>query len=335
MFSMAKAENNSTISKGKIIALVILIVVLAVVLPRLSGGSMKTMKEKTIPNAVKLAINNPTTKFTIGEVKEKSNVYEFKLKIGEGAAGQEYTSYITKDGKLLFTSAIDVEKLSKPQATPTPVKKVTCSDLPKTSTAKLTAYVVSNCPFGLQMQRLINKTISEQPELAKNIEVKYIGAVENGKITSMHGDAEAVENLKQICLREEQSNLYWPYVSCYMAKEGQGEACLSTAGVDQASLTACTADATRGLKYAQADFTAANKVGATGSPTLTINGKTVSEFDFGGRVADAMKQIVCCGSSTQAAFCKNSLSKDEIASSFSETDASGTTTSSAANCATQ
>jgi hypothetical protein len=283
-------------SRNKIIILVVLLIALVVIVPRLSlGVDSKTLKEKTIPNAVKLVIGNPETKFKVGDVKEKSGVYEFKLTIGEGSSAQEYVSYITKDGKLLFTSGVDIEKLTKPQSTPTPAKKASCDELPKETSAKLTAFVVADCPFGLQMQRLVNKAITEAPQLANSIEIRYIGSVENGKITSMHGDAEAQENLRQICLREEQEAKYWPYVNCYMKKEGQSNSCLASTGVDQGSLSACMSDSTRGLKYAQVDFDLANKFEISGSPTLLLNEKQkVSEFDFGGRVVDSMKQLVCC-----------------------------------------
>jgi len=38
----------------------------------------------------------------------------------------------------------------------------------------------------------------------------------NNTIKSMHGAAEAQENLRQICIREEQSGKYWDYVRCYI-----------------------------------------------------------------------------------------------------------------------
>ena len=330
-FSYAKEEKKS---RKKIYLLLLLIIIIAILVPKITSKSnLAKFKNETIPNAVKLAINNPDTKFTVGEVKEKSGVYEFKLTIGESSAGQQYTSFITKDGKLLFTSGIDIGALAKPSVTPAPAKKVTCNDLNKADKPNLTAFVVANCPFGLQMQRLFNKAIGEQPELATYLDVKYIGSIENGKITAMHGDEEAQENLRQICIREEQPALYWPYVACYMKAEGQSQSCLNSTGVDQTSLSGCTADAQRGLKYAQADFDMANKFNVTGSPTLILNNKdTVSEFDFGGRVADAVKQIACCGSKTQPAFCNKALSKDEVAASFSETGTASNNGSSAASC---
>jgi hypothetical protein len=320
-------------SRKKIYILLALIVLIAILIPRITGNASVTkFKKQVIPNAVKIAINNPQTKFSVGEVKEKSGVYEFKLTIGEGANSQQYTSYISKDGKLLFTSGIDIEKLGKPAATPTPAKKTSCNDLNKADKSSLTAFVVSNCPFGLQMQRVFNKAIADSSDIASYLKIKYIGSVSDGKITSMHGDEEAQENLRQICIREEQPALYWPYVSCYMKAQGQSQNCLNSTGVDQVSLGGCTADAQRGLKFAQADFDAANKFGVTGSPTLILNNKqTVSEFDFGGRVSDAVKQVVCCGSKTKPGFCSKTFSKTEVASSFSE-DGTATGANSAASC---
>jgi protein-disulfide isomerase len=329
-YSYAAEEKKS---RKKIYFLLLLIILIAILVPKItSKSSVEKFKNQIIPNAVKLAINNPQTKFTVKEVKETNGVYEFKLAIGDGAAAQSYTSYITKDGKLLFTSGINIDKLGKPAATPTPVKKTSCSDLPKTDKPNLTAFVVANCPFGLQMQRVFNKAIVEASDMANYLTVKYIGSIANGKISSMHGDEEAQENLRQICIREEQPSLYWPYVSCYMKAEGQSQNCLNSTGVDQTSLSGCTNDATKGLKYAQVDFDAANKFGVTGSPTLVLNNKqTVSEFDFGGRIPDSIKQILCCGTGNKPVFCSKALSKTEAASSFSE-DGAAAGGSSAASC---
>lgn len=300
-----------------------------------SGPSMASLKEKTLPDMIKKILGNANQKFKINSIKETNGVYEFELEL-QGATAQKYTSYITKDGKILFTSGIKLDDLNKQQgAQPTPEKKMSCNDLPKAEEASLTAFIVSNCPYGLQMQRVVKKALSEAPDLASNLAVKYIGAISNGKITSMHGDKEAQENLKQICIREEQSDKYWPYVSCYM-QEGKSEECSTTAGINKANLDSCISDPKRGLAFAQKDFDAANKFSIGGSPTLLLNNKQiVSEFDFGGRNANSLKDIVCCGSSTKGEPCGKTLSKSDMATSFSLTEETSTTNSStAANCGT-
>ena len=82
-----------------------------------------------------------------------------------------------------------------------------CETLTKVNKPKLEAFVVSYCPYGLQMQRVL-VPVYEALGDAADITVRYIGQVVDGKVTSMHGDEEAQENLKQICLREEQPDKF-------------------------------------------------------------------------------------------------------------------------------
>ncbi|MBI4973860.1 hypothetical protein HZC27_04595 [Candidatus Roizmanbacteria bacterium] len=300
------------------IAVVVVLVGLFLFLKLSKGGGadLNTMKTKTIPDLVKKVVNNPSTKIEVTSAKEVSGLVEFELTV----AGQKYTSYVTNDGKLLFTSGIKVDDLNKAQKSAAGAKPATPANLEKADKANVTAFIVANCPYGLQMQRAFKKALSELPDLASSLMVRYIGSVDNGKITSMHGDKEAQENLKQICIREEQKEKYWPYVSCYM-QEGKTEECLATAGVNVTDMTSCTTGAGRGLKYAQADFDLANKFSVSSSPTLIANNKqSVSEFDFGGRNANAIKEVVCAASKTKAGYCANALSKDDVAVSLSKTD---------------
>lgn len=297
-------------------------------------GKTDEFKNKTIPAAIKKVLNSPDTKFEVSAIKETNGVYEFQLKL----QNQTYTSYITKDGKILFTSGVKLDEAGKQAAaaTTTQQKKLTAKDLKKSDKPSLTAYVVANCPYGLQTQRVFKKAMEEAPALADYLKIKYIGSIVGGKITSMHGDEEAKENLRQICIRDEQSNVYWPYVNCYM-KEGKTEACLAEAGVDTATMTACTEDPKRGNAFAQKDFDTGTKFNVSGSPTLVLNdSQVVSEFDFGGRVPNSMKTLICGGSKTPGEFCSKDISTNEVATSLSVTDdAAGTggTTNSAAGCA--
>jgi len=316
--------------------IIVLIVIIAVLVKGVIDDKVKDNFKKTvIPGTIKKLVSG-NAKISVGNIKDVSGVYEFELNIGADKTNtQKYTSYISKDGKILFTSGIKLEELNKQvlgDSTKTQEqKKLTCNDVKKSDTPKLTAFVVSKCPFGLQTQRLFKKVIAEQPALAQNLDIKYIGAIENNKVTSMHGDEEAQENLRQICIREEQKDKYWTYVSCYM-QEGKSEDCLASQAVDTVKVKSCMEDVTRGNAYAKKDFDLANKYQVTGSPTLLSNdSQTVSEFDFGGRVANSIKELVCCASNSKADYCTKELTKTEIASSFSKTDevATGTDASSA------
>jgi len=238
--------------------------------------------------------------------------------------------YVTKDGKWLFVSA-PYDTTAAVTTTTTQPKK-TCADMPKAAAAQLDAFVVAGCPYGLQMQRILAEVVSNVPSLADNIKVRYIGAVTNGAITSMHGDAEAQENLRQICIREEQATKYWAYVSCYIKASGSTDSCLASAGVDAAKLSTCMTDSSKGLAYAQADFDKAGTYGVSGSPTMIMNGETVSEFDFGGRTADAVKTLLCCGFTSQPSACSTALNTAQAATSFSATYAGSGASTASSSC---
>ncbi|PIS15453.1 hypothetical protein COT62_03560 [Candidatus Roizmanbacteria bacterium CG09_land_8_20_14_0_10_41_9] len=326
-------------SKLPIILTTVALAIIAVVLFKLNfGNTPKRMKETVIPPIIKKVLNNGTD-FALGTVKESSGVYEFELTLNPKSDPQKYVSYITKDGKILFTSGVKLDSLNAGQAETkgeTTAKTVSCEDMEKVENPTLTAFVVSQCPYGVQMQRLFSKAMSEIPNLASALQVKYIGSVENGKITSMHGDTEAQENLRQICIREEQKEVYWPYVNCYM-QEGKSEECLVSSGVNADLLKTCVEDPKKGIAYAEKDFADASKYSITGSPTLIVNDKAiVSEFDFGGRVVDALKQIVCCAGTTKGDYCTNDASKTEVSTAFSTVvDVTPGAAQTSAECATK
>ncbi|MFH1036445.1 MAG: hypothetical protein V1756_00030 [Patescibacteria group bacterium] len=273
-----------------------------------------------------VAAQGVTSTASLITVSEENGNYKFDFTLED----REYTSYITKNGNFLFPDGYDLSTTTGEESngnSDDETSNVTCDDVAKKDKATLEAFVVSKCPYGLQMQRVLYELVKNIPSLAENIKVEYIGAVQAGKIISMHGDVEAQENLRQICIREEQQLKYWDYVSCYI-QQGDMEGCLTSAGIDKAKLNACTTDAAKGLAYAQTDFTAQGNYQVTGSPTLFLNGEKVSEFNFGGRTAEALKTLLCCGFEQTVGVCSQNLSTTSAAVGFSATYGStGGTTS--------
>ena len=293
-----------------------------------SFGSQKA--EGTIEKALDFVNTNMLdgSEAVLVSFSEESGVYKFKMKIDEE---EEYDSYLTKDGKILFPSGISIVQPEE-NTTTTVGEKITCEDINKTKDPILEAFVVSKCPFGVQMQRIFNEMVKNIPQIASYIKIEYMGAIEGGKITAMHGDEEAQENLRQICLREEQPNNFWAYIDCHI-KEGNVDSCLQTAQVDINKLASCLTNGNRGLAYAEKDFVNQNKYEVTGSPTLILDGVRVSEFDFGGRTAEAVKTILCCSFQDKPEFCDTVLSTESANASFSPTYSStGSNAGSDASC---
>ncbi|MBI3337516.1 MAG: hypothetical protein HY005_02745 [Candidatus Staskawiczbacteria bacterium] len=282
-----------------------------------SGGMSK---EDLAKKGIDYINNNVLSgqKAVLVDVSEESGLVKVKISI----EGKEFDSYMTKDGKLLFPESIKLEETSdsgnQPANNPPNQPTKTKADVVKADKAELDAYIVSQCPFGLQMQRALNDVVNSAPSLTQNIKVRYIGSISNGRVIAMHGDAEAQENFRQICIREEQASKYWSYVSCYI-KAGDTAGCLTSAGIDNNKLNGCTSDKNRGLVYAKEDFDLNAKYDIKGSPTLVLNNQVASEFDFGGRTSEALKTLICYGSKNESKDCSKTLNTVQAATSFSET----------------
>ena len=283
-----------------------------------SGLSKDDIAKKSVDYINKNLLNGQTA--VLVSANEESGLIKLIIKIDNS----EFDSYATKDGKFLMPyKAIDMDEKteeSAPEENNAPSAEniqQTCESLEKKDNTVVEAYVVSKCPYGLQMQRVLADVVKNAPDLTKNIMVRYMGAVSNGKITAMHGDAEAQENLRQICIRDEQKNKYWNYISCHI-KAGDVNGCLTSAGIDQGKLNSCMTDNNKGLAYAQKDFDLNAKYNITGSPTLILNGGKISESSFGGRTSEALKSIICCSSNNKPGICSATLNTAPAAPSFSE-----------------
>jgi len=260
------------------------------------------------------------TSITVVSVEEISGMY----KITTDYRGTEIPVFVTKDGSYMFLEGFEMNvQVQESETTTTQQTTLTCDDVQKSDEPVLEAYVVSYCPYGLQMQRVLTKIAEDIPSLADNIKIRYIGAISGGQVQAMHGEEEAQENLRQICIREEQSSKYWTYLESFM-QDGNYESALQTAKIDKTKLDECMTDPDKGLKYAEEDFTKADQFGVRGSPTLIINNQgQISEFDFGGRTAEAVKSVLCCGFSTEPSDCSKTLDQSQANAGFTP-DYSGT-----------
>ncbi|MGB4651848.1 MAG: thioredoxin domain-containing protein [Methanothrix sp.] len=219
---------------------------------------------------------------------------------------------------------LNTSKVVLPPPPPKPTPQQVCANMSKSEQPLLQAFVVSRCPFGLQMQRIMADIIMESGETDRYLKVRYIGSVDekNNTIRAMHGEVEAQENLLQICIREEQPERYWDYLRCYM-KEGKTAECLTSAQIDVDELNACTNTSSRGLAYAREDFELAGEFKITGSPTMLMNNEIVKESNFAtnttnARSPQAVKELLCCGFIKEPSFCSMRLNESRSATMFSK-----------------
>jgi glutaredoxin len=191
------------------------------------------------------------------------------------------------------------------QQQPTP------TNIPKSDKPKVELFVMSNCPYGLQME----KAFVPAYDLLKNkadMTIKFVSYI-------MHGKEELDENTRQYCAQEQDKDKYYAYLKCYATSQDSA-GCMKLAGLNESKINSCV-DKTNskfGILDKYNDQTTwlsgryplypiheelNNKYGVQGSPTLVINGVQVEA----GRTPEAIKSVICAAFNKAPSECAQAL----------------------------
>jgi hypothetical protein len=210
---------------------------------------------------------------------------------------------------------------------------------PKSDRPKVELFVMSYCPYGLQME----KGFLPAWQLFKNradIDVKFVHY-------AMHGLKEVQENTRQHCIQAEQPNVYQAYLQCFTTT-GNSDQCLATAKVNSAKVQSCFNDRDKKFgvmaeyndqsKWLSGQFPIfpidqdlSKKYGVQGSPTLVINGTVVES----GRSPEDIKKAICAAFTNPPRECAQTLSTVAFVPGFgSGTASAGSAGAAAPGCGT-
>jgi hypothetical protein len=207
--------------------------------------------------------------------------------------------------------------VAAPKPTPTPAPappQVQKADKPKAQ-----AYIMSFCPYGLQMLKAYVPVMELLGDKA-DLQVGFVPY-------AMHGKNEVDGNNYIYCVQKDSKAKLPAYLRCFV-ENGDYKGCLATAGVDTAKTESCVSsldsqfnitglfnDQTTWLsgRYPQypVQQAEAEQFGVQGSPTFVLNGQQVPVS----RSAEAIKQAVCAGFKTAPAECARTLSTNQEAPS--------------------
>ena len=157
---------------------------------------------------------------------------------------------------------------------------------------KLDFYVMSQCPYGTQVEDAIAPVLEK---MGDNIDFNlYFIANENpdGSFTSLHGQPEVDGNVVQLCSIEYEPEKYMDMILC-MNKDarsipGNWESCAKDAGLDVESIKTCY-EGDEGKQLLSESIKNTQVVGATGSPTIYLN----DERYQGGRSENDFLRALC------------------------------------------
>lgn len=282
----------------------------------ITGGAVMS-SDAAIDKAVKFINENMMQEGMLAELKdsgEENGLYSFKMDIG----GQEYDSYVTKDGKMLFTTpgvSLD-EPMEKPEAqeAPEPV------DVPKSEKPEVEIFVMSHCPYGTQIEKGIIPVVKLLGnKIDFNLRFVYY---------AMHGEKELDEQTRQYCIEKGQNSKLIPYLECFL-EDGDSERCVTEAKVNKGMVETCMEDTDEKYKITEQfedkeawlngrfplfdihkDLN--EKYGVGGSPTLVINGKEAQS----GRTSANLLAAICNAFEDAPEECEEELSSAQPSPGF-------------------
>lgn len=285
-----------------------------------SSTSAVVTKEVAGEKALEFINDNlvePGTKATLKEVTEENGMYKLDLNI----KGQEISSYMSKDGKVFFPSAMDIAEIESQAQASEEQQEQEAADVPKTDKPVVEMFIMSHCPYGTQIQKGMIPVMETLKDKA-DIQVKFVDY-------AMHGQKELDEQLNQYCIQENYENKYIDYMKCFLA-DGEGDACIKEVGIDSEALASCALKADKEFNVS-ANFEDEEKLnwrgsfppfyvhaqenkkyGVRGSPTLVINGQTVSSA----RDSASLLSAVCNAFTTAPSECDTELSSASPAPGF-------------------
>jgi hypothetical protein len=262
------------------------------------------INENMLPEGVTASLVN---------VVEEEGLYKFHLKVGD----QEFDSYVTQNGKLLFLEGIDLStEVTKPEDSSS-----TSGEVPKSDIPDVKLFVMSYCPYGLQAQKMflpVYELLGEKAEM----EVYFVNYI-------MHEKQEIDENLNQYCIQKEEKEKYANYLSCFV-EDGDFEGCLTKTGIDRGELASCISDTDKEFnitsqyndkntwlngQFPKFDVHASlnEQYGVRGSPTVVIN-DTVANINP--RSPENFKKVICQAFTVEPEECSQSLSEDSFSPGF-------------------
>ena len=141
--------------------------------------------------------------------------------------------------------------------------------------AKVEFFLMSQCPFGLQVEKGIAPVL-EKMGADIDFSLEFIGQIKDGVLTSMHGQSEVDGNKVQLCAAKHNPGKYFEMILCMnknmRAIPGNWQGCAQQQGLDVAKIKTCF-EGVEGDSLLRASFEKAQKRRARGSPTMYIGGK--------------------------------------------------------------
>jgi len=236
------------------------------------------------------------------EVNDEGSFYE----VVYSADGRASSFYMTKDGKYFTQAFIPLTGQATQPTQPTQPQQPT--DIPKSDKPIVELFVMSFCPFG---NRAENTMLPVYNLLKDKVDwnINYIVSVSGDAVRSLHGQPETDQNIREVCVKKEYGlDKFWEFVIYVNENCGRDGSCwedaAKEAGADVNKIQSCFDE--EGLELMKTEAQISDEAGASGSPTLIINGVNSREV-YQYENPEAYKQAICSAFNEQPNECREVL----------------------------
>jgi hypothetical protein len=164
-------------------------------------------------------------------------------------------------------------------------------------------FVMSQCPYGAQAM-IAAKEFTDHFKGQVSLDVHFIGENRNGELSSMHGQAEVDEDVREICAAKlyGKEHHFLQYLSCRSKdyKSPDWQPCAKEAQMDAAAIQTCFDG--EGKQLLARSFAHAESLKIASSPTFLVNNKR----DFNAITAAGIQREYCKDNPSVAA-CKDAI----------------------------
>ncbi len=248
----------------------------------------------------KIIISSAVGKAKVKNISEDGCLYKIAVDIN----GQEYISYMSKDGKKFFQSGRDIDSEMK--------KYIEDHTIVKSAKPTVELFVMSYCPYGMQIEKGILPVLEALGDEI-NFELKFCSY-------AMHDKKELTEQIREYCIQKQGSKLLLSYLTCFL-EEGKSDECIVKVGVDTIELNRSILAVEKKYKIMEQYndkstwymnkyplFTIYKedniKYDLKGSPNLIINGKKM----LSGRDSESLLKLICSAFNNPPEECNVKLS---------------------------
>lgn len=155
---------------------------------------------------------------------------------------------------------------------------------------KLDFYVMSQCPYGTQVEDAVKPVLDKLGD-AVDFNLNFIASdLGGGRFSSLHGQGEVDENIRQLCAIKYYPKKYRDYIVCRNKdiRSPDWQSCAREAGLDVSKIQACF-DGDEGKRLHSESIKKSAAANAQGSPTIYVNNQLYS----GGRDSLSFQRALC------------------------------------------